>query len=319
MGMPMVNREQLLSLATSGHLSGESKPAAFFLHFAETAHEGNAAIESHVRFFRETGNDIAKVQYEHSFPVREEIAEGGDWSALPAYGPDFFARPLEVVAGVVAELQSTAPVIVTLYSAYMFAQQTVGREALRRQLAEDPRRVVTGLRTIVESMTHFIEGCIRAGVDGFYVSTQGGEHGVLPPDTFEEYVMPWDRAVWEVIGDRCPLNVLHVCDYEGPYKSIDRYIDYPGHVVSAPTQLTDTILTGVEIAEAFGRPFMGGMERLGVLSNGPVDRIRAEAAAAIASGPPSMILGADCTLDSSTSWDNIAAAVDVAHRNGSTT
>ena len=309
-------RERVLSLAATDHLEGDGVPAAFFLHFPGGAHTGSAAIDSHLRYFEQTGNDIVKVQYEHEFPTLPEIAEGADWSGLPVYGKEFFAAPLEVVRGVVERVKQQAPVIVTLYSAYMFAQQTVGRDALRRQMAETPENVAIGLRTIVESMRNLIEGCIDAGVDGFYVSTQGGEEGLIPDGTFERYVMLWDRAVWEVIGSSVPFTVLHICDYEAPYASIDRYIDYPGHIVSAPTRLSGGTLTGAEIGQAFGRPFMGGMERLGNLSKGPISAIEAEARQAIADGPNAMVLGADCTLSSDTPWENITAATSVAHASG---
>ena len=55
------------------------------------------------------------------------------------------------------------------------------------------------------------------------------------------------------------------------------------------------------------------MERLGVISKGPADAVRAAARDALEAGPRAMILGADCTLAASTNWDNIAAATETAH------
>jgi hypothetical protein len=309
----MSTKDRLLELAATGRLSGEGIPAAFFMHFPDDAHTGAAAVRSHMAFFEQAGNDIVKVQYERHFPRIEEIASGGEWESIPVYDTEFFREPLEVVGGVVKAVDGNAPVIVTLYSAYMFAQQTVGRDALRSQLAQSPERVAVGLERIVESMGHFITGCIELGVDGFYASTQGGEAGILPDGVFERYVRPSDLAAWEYFREKCPMNVLHVCDFEGPYESIDSYSDYPGQIVSAPTHLVDGTLTGAEISALFGRPFLGGMDRLGYLSHGPTDAIRQEAAAAIAAGPDAMILGADCTLLGTTPWDNIAAATEVAH------
>ncbi|MFW5689117.1 MAG: hypothetical protein ACOC1U_06020, partial [Spirochaetota bacterium] len=128
------------------------------------------------------------------------------------------------------------------------------------------------------------------------------------------YVRPADLAVWELFRARTSCNVLHVCDYEGPYENFDRYLDYPGQIVSAPNEVGGEPVSGAEIARRFGRPFMGGMERLGVISSGPTGRIEEEARAALETGPETMILGADCTLRASTDWSNIAAATAVAHR-----
>jgi len=309
----MTRRDRILSLASDGRLPDDYLPAAFFLHFPEDCHTGRAAVEKHVEYFRATGNDIAKIQYEHKYPLLDSIRRSHDWTNMPCYGEEFYADQLDVVEGVVRELGQEAVVIVTLYSPFMFASQTVGREALFRQFADDPAAVRSGLDVIVESMGVFIRGCIERGVDGFYASTQGGERDAVAPEIFDEYVKPTDLAVWDLFNDRTGVNVLHVCDYHGPYESFDRYVDYPGHIVSAPNEVGGRGVTGQEIAERFGRPVLGGMERLGVISTGPADAVGPAARAAIEGGPDAMILGADCTLAATTDWHNIAVATEVAH------
>lgn len=314
----MNSRDRVLHLAHHGALADEYMPAAFFLHFPESAHAGQAAIDAHIEYFRATGNDLAKVQYEHNYPPLETISAPGDWSSMPSYGRDFYQDQIDVAAGVVRELKREAVVIVTLYSPFMFAEQTVGAELLARHLAEDAPAVKRGLEIIVQSMRHFIDGCIEAGVDGFYASTQGGEAGRLAdPSIFDRYIKPTDLAVWDLFKDRTEINVLHVCDYVAPYRSFDRYTDYPGQIVSAPTELSDDARTRhispSEVAELFGRPFLGGMQRLGVISTGSREAVVRDAQAVIAEGPAAMILGADCTLPPHTDRAKIAAATDVAH------
>ncbi|TVQ23909.1 MAG: hypothetical protein EA382_09065 [Spirochaetaceae bacterium] len=309
----MNRRETLLELARTGRLTGDRVPAAFFLHFPDEFHSGRAAVDKHVEYFRATGNDIVKVQYEHTFPKRDDIASARDWASMPVYDEAFYADQLAVVEGVVNKLKAEAVVIVTLYSPFMFAEQTVGADVLSRHLEDDPAAVAQGLERIVESMAIFIRGCIARGVDGFYGSTQGGEKARLPAGVFDDYVKPTDLMVWDLYKDTTEFNVLHVCDYVAPYESFDRYREYPGQIVSAPTDIDGRRVSGSEIARIFDRPFFGGMERLGVLSTGPVDAVHAEARAAIEAGPSAMILGADCTLAADTDWTNIAAATGVAH------
>ncbi|MFW6288551.1 MAG: uroporphyrinogen decarboxylase family protein [Spirochaetota bacterium] len=309
----MTKRERLLHLAEHGELADDYLPAAFFLHFPEECHAGRAAIDKHVEFFRATDNDLAKVQYEHKYPRLDVIRRSHDWTNMPCYDEEFYADQLDVVEGVVRELHDETVVIVTLYSPFMFAGQTVGREALYRHFADDPGAVRAGLDVIVESMGYFIRGCIDRGVDGFYASTQGGERGHLPEDVFDEYVKPTDLAVWDFFAEQTECNVLHVCDYHGSYDNLDRYLDYPGHIVSAPNEIGGESVSGKEIARIFGRPVLGGMERLGVISTGPQDAVAPAAVAAIESGPQAMILGADCTLAASTDWSNIAIATNTAH------
>jgi uroporphyrinogen decarboxylase len=63
----------------------------------------------------------------------------------------------------------------------------------------------------------------------------------------------------------------------------------------------------------FGRPFLGGLDRLGPLAKGTEDDARAVAKQVLASAPPKFILGADCTVPANTPWENLRAAVDAAH------
>lgn len=309
----MTTKDRILHLAEEKSLPDAYVPAAFFLHFPEEFRSGRPAVDKHIEYFRTTGNDIMKIQYEHKFPVIESIANSGEWSDMPVYGDEFFADPLDIVEGVVKELGSEAPVILTLYSPFMFAGQTVGKQRLLELVKDDPAKVAKGLEIIVESMGNLIRGCIDRGIDGFYASSQGGEGTRIPAAVFEEHIKPWDLAAWDLFADTTRLNVLHVCDYEAPYDSFARHVDYPGHIVSAPNEVGGKKMSGSEVSELFDRPFLGGMERLGVISTGPSEAVIAEAREAIEAGPDAMILGADCTLAADTDWRNIAAATGVAH------
>ena len=309
----MTKRDLVLQLAETGK-PGPYTPAAFFLHFPPDSHAGQAAVRKHTEYFRATGNDIMKIQYEYNYPARPELVRPADWTQIPCYGEEFYADQLEVVAGVVNALKSEAVVVVTLYSAFMFAFQMAGQDLLVRHLEEDPHAVGKGFEIITESMLTFIRGCVACGADGFYASTQGGEADrFTDPRLFDQFVQPYEMRIWNEIDSTAALNILHVCDYEQPYDSLDRYIDYPGQIVSAPLSLACGCMDGAEIARMFGRPFLGGMERLGRLSTGPAEAVIEEAEAALRDGPEAMLLGADCTLAGDADWGNIAVATNVAH------
>jgi uroporphyrinogen decarboxylase len=63
----------------------------------------------------------------------------------------------------------------------------------------------------------------------------------------------------------------------------------------------------------FGRPFMGGMDRHGILVNGTREEIQAEVAQVIRDAPPGFVLGADCTVPSDIPLSNLRTAIDTAH------
>jgi uroporphyrinogen decarboxylase len=237
----------------------------------------------------------------------------GDWARAPRWTLDDFAPMLAVVDGLVKALHHEALVIVTLYSPFMWASHLADSESLRAQLAEQPEAVVRGLEILTENVITFAHGCQRLGVDGFYVSTQGGEAFRFGgTEIFETYIRPTDLAVWDAIGGSL-FNILHVCDYHGPYADLTPFRRYPGRVVSTSLALESRTLTAREVEAQFGRPVMGGLERKGVLATGPAEAIRAAVTEALADRPEGFILAADCTVPSDTPWDHLKLAVDLAH------
>lgn len=290
-------------------------PAAFFLHFDPAYHRGQPAVDKHMAFFRHTGMDFVKIQYENKFPTLEFIQEPKDWLKMPSYGAEFYEGMLHVVQGLVSAAGKEALVVLTLYSPFMSAIHTTNDELLGRHIQEDPDAVCKGMEAITDSLLDFVKSCIRAGLDGFYMSTQGGEAGYLPEQSlFDRCVRPYDLALMNHINENCAFNILHVCDYRGPYADISSFRDYPGQVVNSSLELSDgSLMEPRQVSEMYGRPFMGGLERLGILASGDQAAVRKAAEEACAKLPEQAILAADCTVPSTTSWDNLKAAIDVAH------
>ena len=289
-------------------------PAAFFMHFDPAYHHGQAAIDKHLEFFRYTGMDFVKIQYEKLQPTAFHIQKVEDWAEVPLYPQEFFDEPVAVVDGLVKAAKGEALVIMTLYSPLMWAMQLAGGVNLAAHLEENPDVVKKGFDIMTENVINLVRGCKRVGVDGFYASSQGGEAFRFPStDFFIKYIKPTDLAVWEEIRS-CEFNILHICDYVGGYDDLTPFLDYPGQVVNCSLKLGERRLQPKEVSEMFGRPFMGGLERKGVIATGSRDQIRQTAQEVLAQAPDRFILAADCTVPSETPWENLKAAIDVAHR-----
>jgi uroporphyrinogen decarboxylase len=289
-------------------------PAAFFLHFDTQYHHGQAAIDKHLEYFRFTDMDFVKIQYETVFPYREEIRKTEDWLKIPQYGMDFYQDQVEIARGLVQAAGKEALVIQTLYSPFMCAGHTVGGERLMQHLLENPQPVRKGIEIITESLRTFVRACIAAGVDGFYHSTQGGETSRLEGSAlFEECVKPFDLSLMNEINEKCEFNILHVCDYVDGYTDLTPFLDYPGDVVNCSLKLGDQHLNPQQIVEMFGRPFMGGVERLGTIQNGSPSDVQEMTRSILVTAPERYMLGADCTIPSTVDWENIRAAIQVAH------
>jgi len=307
-------REALLSFKGGGR-GPDYVPAAFFLHFGEKHRLGKPAVEKHLEYFRFTGMDFVKVQYERAFPTIAGIRTPGDWRAMPRYGLEFYEPQLEVVEGLVKAAGHEALVLCTLYSPFMCAGQTVGgRAALVKHIEQDGDAVVKGVAAITESLLGFVRECRRLGVDGFYASTQGGEKGTFrDPALFGKYVTPYDLQLMKEIDESCRFNILHVCDYEAPYADLAPFARYPGDVVSCSPRLTTGETRLRDLARLFGRPIMGGMDRKGVLATGSNEEVRREAESVLRHAPDRFVLGADCTVPGEGRWEAIRTAIETAH------
>jgi uroporphyrinogen decarboxylase len=289
-------------------------PAAFFLHFDASCHFGQAAVDKHLEFFRQTGMDFVKIQYERKFPTIADIKRPDDWRKMPSYPLEFYEPVLTAVDGLVKAAKKEALVLVTLYSPFMCAGHTTSLPLLTAHLDEKPEPVRQGLETITASLMLFVKECIRLGVDGFYTSTQGGEAGRFRDSrTFVESIKPFDLTLMNEINRSCPFNILHVCDYQGPYSDLSPFVDYPGHVVNCNPQLTTGKLAWKDVAAMFRRPCMGGLDRHGMIVSGSKAEIEKATRQVLEEASYPFMLGADCTLPSDIPWENIRTAIEAAH------
>ena len=309
----MSKRDVVLSLLDDTRVP-DYVPAAFFIHFPSEYHRGQAAINKHLAYFRYTGMDFVKIQYEFAFPRRPEIQSPDDWSKMPRYGRTFFQDQLEIVEGLVEAVQGQALVLQTLYSPFMSAGHTTSSHIITQHIKTDPEQAKVGLEITTESILWFVRECVARGLDGFYASTQGGEQGRFDdPPLFAQYVKRYDLLVMEEINRACPFNILHICDYEAPYDDLTPFLDYPGDVVNCPLHVGSRVMTPREAARLFGRPYMGGLDRHGAIASGSEEEIGAIVQDVLRDAPERYILGADCTLPSDIDWDNIRTAIAAAH------
>jgi uroporphyrinogen decarboxylase len=309
-----MNKRELMYGLLNDQFTLPYVPAAFFLHFPTEYHQGQAAVDKHLEFFRYTGMDLVKIQYESRFPMQPELKTPRDWKKMPKYGLDFYEGQLSAVKGIVEAVKEEAVIVMTLYSTFMCAAHSIGLAKLTEQLETEPEKVLNGMEIINESLTGFVRECARLGVDGFYTSTQGGESGRFKvPRVFEKYIKPFDLKLMNEINRLCSFNILHVCDYWGGYEDIGPFLNYPGQIVSSPLSVGGKPFTPKEMSEFFRRPFMGGLERTGTIANGTPEEIRQAVRSILTQAPAHFILGADCTVPNDTPWHNLKAAIDEAH------
>ena len=311
----MMNKRELMLSLLDSDADTPYIPAGFFLHFDKKYHHGKAAVQKHLQFFKFTGMDFVKIQYELVFPAIPKINAPEDWADIPFYGSDFFSDHWQIVKGLVDAVGSDALVIMTLYSPFMCASQVAGKELRDQHIREYPDEINKGFEVLTESLIQFVDGCIAQGVDGFYHSTQGGENEHFGDShLFDQCIKPFDLALMNHVNEQSEYNILHICDYHGTYDDLSPYLDYPGDIVNCNLFVGKKEWSGQSISEMFERPFMGGLDRHGIIVSGTETQIQEEVQSIIQDSPRKFILAADCTLPSDTDWKNIQIAIETAHQ-----
>ncbi|MDR1555790.1 MAG: hypothetical protein LBS88_01995 [Tannerellaceae bacterium] len=289
-------------------------PAAFFMHFDEKLGEG--AVKRHIEFFRATNMDFEKIQYEVVMPYLENIKSPKDWKNIPVYGKDFFEPQLRVIEALTKELQAEALIIPTVYSPLLSAGSTVGIETFLRHVQEDPDEVAKGFQNFAESIVYFIKEAKKIGVDGFYLSTHGGDKALFSNGPlFHKLIEPYDRYIFEEATAHTLFNILHICSVENTYQELDHLAGYPASVINPPVLLNDgskTDLKGVQ--QLFRRPVMSGLDHHGVIAHGTLDEIKKEVDDVFRNNAPrNFIFAANCTVPGDTSWETLRGVIDYAH------
>ena len=292
----------------------EYYPGAFFIHFPVENHFGSTAVDKHLEYFKFTGLDILKVQYERKFPFIERLQKPSDWANVPLLKKDFYEEQLKVIEGIVKKGRKDALVIPTVYSPLSFAGHFTGYKHHINHLNEDPDSVKKGLEIITESTLIFVRECIKLGVDGFFQATQGGEANRFENDRiFDEYIKPLDIVVAEEIAAKGECNILHIHNGGNMYNDYSAFLDYPCHVINCGLQLNGESTTTQALYNQFQKPIMGGLDKKGIIYSGSKAEIENEVKRTISIAPEKFILGATCTLPRDVDWNNIKTAMGAAH------
>ncbi len=224
-----------------------------------------------------------------------------------------------LLTNIVKRYMSSRPLLsltvrVTLYSPFMCAGHTTSDDIITEHLKKDPKSVKAGMEIITQSLIFFARECLKLGVDGFYLCTQGAEnHRFEDPEIFEKYIKPFDLALFNAIHEDCNFNILHICDHHGDYDDLAPFKDYPGHVVNCSQKIGTENIEMEELSKMFNRPFMGGINKRGIIVEGTKEEITAEVKKVLDSAPDNFMLGATCTLPGDINWENIRTSIDMAH------
>lgn len=308
---PLTTRREIMQHFLDGKDYTNYVPTVFFMHFP--AGKGRDAVYYHVRHLNRTGVDLLKIQFEQYQPnFSPETIK--DWERIQPLPSDFYAPTVDVVREVLDIVGQETMVIPTVYSAFQTLRMQIGIPAVIRWAKENPEQVLRALRIYNDALLGFVKDCKDLGVDGFFMPTQGGENIYNEvPDFFERFIRPFDMELMTECTEGTHCNILHICDWEGPYDDLSAFASYPGEIVNTPNYVGGQPFTPNDASNLFGRIVLGGLERKGVINKGTPEEVTVEVQKLLENRPRHYMLGSECTIDNRTSIENIRAAVRTAH------
>ena len=299
-------------------------PSGFSLHFDPTLHGTPAEITAHLDFFEKTDTDIQKIMNENLVPDFGPVTQPEDWKTLNTFSRSaaFIQNQLEFTKKLLDNADPDAYHLGTLHgivaSSIHPIEHRYGYAAVRELQCEHLRcgepYLYDAMKRIAEALCYLAEGYAKAGVDGIYFASLGGEARYFTDAEFEEYIAPLDTLIMQA-GREAGLNVFLHCCKDGLV--MERYHSY--------VPFSDVINWGVyenpKYSLECGRELfqnvtlMGGMSNLkgGLLHCGTPEQIAGEVRSILDTmGTCGFILGADCTLPPDTPYQNFRVAAHAA-------
>lgn len=310
-----MNARQRFEQFLRGEPYTDGVPAAFFQHFRPDQRHGRAALDAQMEFAKATGMDMVKIMFDDIYPKIRGIRQASDWARLPAASRDdpVFTRQIELAQRVVDAAGGDTPVFQTIFSPFVSAGCAVSPierwdEVVTPHFRQDPQAMSRALTNIAETLGEFARRISDTGIDGFYVSLQGGEYARYPQEFFLRWFKPLDLMLLKALQETGKLVFLHIC---GTGMRLEDYFDYPGDIVNLAVHGNDISLA--EAQKAFARPVMGGLDNNGCIAAGTRAEIQQEVAEVLRTAPAGIMLGADCTIPAAVPVEHLAWAVDAAH------
>jgi uroporphyrinogen decarboxylase len=300
-------------------------PVALWRHFPGDDQRPEDLAAATVAFQRRYDFDFVKVTPASSFCLRDwgsqdvwsgslegtrdytfyPIQSADDWQRLgvldPAQGA--LGAQLQCLRLIAGELAGEVPFIQTIFSPLAQAKNLVGKERLLVHLRRYPDAVHAGLEVITETSIRFVAAAIETGIAGVFYAVQHAQHGLLSEEEYAVFGRPYDLRVLEA-AQGAWLNVLHL---HGANVMFDLVADYPVHVINWHDR--ETWPTLAEAQCRFDGVVCGGLQRWDAVVRGTPDRVREQAADAIAQTKGErFILGTGCVTPIVAPTSNIRAA-----------
>ena len=312
----MTSKERVMAV-----LNGEKAdraPVCFWHHFGSLAPEDT--VREHVRFFRESGEDILKMMCDEFFvyPL-EGVRSADDYRALKPQGYDsYYVRGQAERAEQMND--ALGGEVITFYNAfspYATLKHAIGQDAALQLIREHEDAAIHALEVICEDTVFMIERVLReSGTTGMMLCLQGAEEGLFTDEEYARLIAPTERRVVECARSLSETNLLHLCGWDGVKDHLERWKDYETSIVN-----WDVDVEGITLKQ--GKEYFGGRVVLGGFNNRPGTLLHAGSREDVQAftkkllaetGEEGVIIGADCSLPEDIDRNRIRWVIEAAEQ-----
>ena len=314
-------------------------PASFWRHFADNEFTNAATTPSvlttnlngHRDYYQAVDVDFAKTMLDGYFPypfhgVNDPKSITDLHNLRPIEDNDPWLTGQVALAEKQKQLAGDRPTFVTMFSPLFLLKWALiehyqeplllADKRFADMYEEDPQLVLHVLKVISDDQKKVAKALMTTDIDGIYYSTQEiQDERTSNPQFFEEVMEPIDIDVQNTINAVSPLNILHICGFDGADNHLDWFVNYPLQVINWATETDGYSLAAGK--KLFGdRPVMGGLDNStkGILYSGTKQQIQDKVHALISeAGNQGVLLGADCTVPRDIDYDHLRWALEAAH------
>ena len=324
-----MNKRERLKCVLNGQ-TADYVPVGFWHHFDGAEAHGNACVEAHIKFYKQTDLDFIKIMSDGLYyPLHANIEKSKDWYSVQPLSRDdaFFSETVKRCNEINKAIGQECYTFYNFFSPFNIVRESKvfskeafagfsGDEVVMRHIQEDEEAIRYVMMVIAKDLEYLANLVINeGGCLGIYQSVQGAEIGRMTSTEYARIVEPSDRRIIDAANTISPYNILHMCSWAGYPNNLSIWKDYPCKVKNWGIGIEKLSLSEAKNFFPKDSVFLGGMDnrRNFPLYSGGEEEIKT----AVRKVKDEMknvpfILGADCTVPADIDLNHIRWAIEAA-------
>ena len=293
-------------------------PAAFWFHFPAEKAEGQACVDAHLQWYRDTDQDFIKIMCDGYFgypnETLEKLADVSELYKMKPLGENhpFIREQIERAAAIVKAADGECCVFYNVFCPLSFFRLQTSWEKMMECMKADPEAMKYACSVIAQDAKALV--IEEAGCDGIYYCVQNAEIFRFTAEEYRRLVTPSDKDVLDYANTLSTHNILHCCGWGGDKNRVEVWQDYEAAAINWAVYVEDMDIPSGRQFFA-GKPALGGFDnrKEGILYSGKEEEIRKFTRELIETcGKKGFLLGADCTIPSDLPVEHIHWVLETA-------